>query len=143
GRVHQLRDPNVGDVLEVVTAYPPARGMVRDLHLVDFSAPKTAHGLVFRPNHEAVSVWLEGNKAVVGSEAGLTLSVDEPLRYSTTTRETESVMELGIHIAANPSDLQQRRLELVDRTLQAEGRDLDLARLDLARFYLANNLSHE
>src|SRR5690606_28561922 len=39
--------------------------------------------------------------------------------------------------------LQARRLELVGRTLSAEGRDLDLARLDLAEFYLANNLTHE
>lgn len=143
GRVHTLRDPNVGDTLQVITAYPPARGVVRDLHYVDFSAPRTVHGLVFRPNHEGVSVRLEGTKAVVAAEAGLILSAEQPVRFSTTTRESGSGLDLGSHFAANPSDLRERREELVSRTLQAEGRDLDRARLDLASFYLANNLTHE
>lgn len=143
GRVHQLRDPGVGDMLDVVTAYPPARGMVRDLHYVDFSAPRTAHGLVFRPNHQDVSVWVEGSQVVVGAEAGLTLSTDQPLRFTATTERQDNLIELSSHVAANPGDLQARRLELVGRTLSAEGRDLDLARLDLAEFYLANNLTHE
>lgn len=143
GRVHQLRDPGVGDMLAVVTAYPPARGMVRDLHYVDFSAPRTVHGLVFKPNHEDVSVWLEGSEVVVGAEAGLTLSTEQPLRFAATAAPQASLMELGSHVVANPGDLAARRLELVGRTLSAEGRDLDIARLDLAEFYLANNLSHE
>lgn len=143
GRVHQLRDPNVGDMLEVVTAYPPARGMVRDLQYVDFSAPRTVHGLVFKPNHEGVAVRLEGNQAIVAAEAGLTLSADQPMRFTATVREPDSVMELGLHVAANPADLALRRGELVSRTLVAEGRELDRARLDLARFYLANNLTQE
>lgn len=143
GRVHTLRDPNVGDMLEIITAYPPARGMVRDLHYVDFSAPRTVHGLVFRPNHDGVSVRLEGNQAVVAAHQGLTLSVDRPLRFTPTVRDPASTMDLGVHVAANPGDLLQRRGELVGRTLVAEGRELDRARLDLARFYLANNLTHE
>src|SRR5690606_16493460 len=64
GRVRKLRVPVVGDTREVITAYPPARGMVRDLHYVDFTAPRTVHGLVCRPNHPGVTVRLEGNQAV-------------------------------------------------------------------------------
>ncbi|WP_196257653.1 hypothetical protein [Pelagibacterium limicola] len=143
GRVHTLRDPNVGDTLEVVTAFPPARGIVRDLHYVDFSAPRTVHGLVFRPNHDGVSVRVEGNRAVVAAEAGLTLSAEQPIRLAASGIDAQNLVDLGVHIAANPADLQQRRIELVGRTLSAEGRDLDRARLDLATFYLANNLAFE
>src|SRR5690606_28358808 len=49
--VHQFRDPVVGDVLSVVTAFPPARGVVRNLEYVDFEALRSVHGLVVRPAH--------------------------------------------------------------------------------------------
>lgn len=143
GRVHQLRDTNVGDTLAVVTAYPPARGMVRDLEYVDFSTPRTVHGLVFQPHHDGVVVRLEGNKAVVSAHEGLIVSAEKPMRFTAITRDPDSAMDLGGHVAANPADLAQRRGELISRTLNTEGRELDRARLDLARFYLANNLGQE
>ncbi|MEO7221831.1 MAG: hypothetical protein ABIY37_05105, partial [Devosia sp.] len=43
-KVHSFRDPVVGDMLQVVTAFPPARGAVRDLSYVDFEALRSVHG---------------------------------------------------------------------------------------------------
>src|SRR5690606_13527760 len=48
-RVHDFADPMVGDTLQVVTAYPPARGLTRSFDYVDFAAMRSVHGLVVRP----------------------------------------------------------------------------------------------
>ena len=54
-KVHSFRDPVVGDVLDVVTAFPPARGVVRDLSYVDFDALRSVHGLVLRPRQRGAA----------------------------------------------------------------------------------------
>lgn len=143
-RVHHLRDPDVGDILEVVTAYPPARGVVRDLEYVDFSAPRSIHGLVIRPHSDALNVSIADRVAVISSERGLTLSASVDRRFrNPDAGGGVSAMDLGSVMAANPNDFQDRLEEIVSRTASSEGRELDRARLDLARFYLGNNLSHE
>ena len=63
--VHELRDPEVGDILDVVTAYPPSRALVRSLDFVDFSALKTVHGLVIKPKHDEVTVKIADDNTVV------------------------------------------------------------------------------
>lgn len=142
-RVHQLRDPEVGDILEVVTAYPPARGIVRDLDYVDFSAPRTIHGFVVRPLHDEVSVRIEDRLAVVAADAGLILSAAQDVRFRTPVESRMSAMDLFPYIAANPQDFARKREAIILRTVEDEGRLLDRARLDLARFYLGNNFPHE
>src|SRR5690606_11303309 len=74
GKVHQFRDPEVGDVLNVVTVFPPARGVARDLEYVDFEALRSIHGLVVRPENEVLSVALDDELVVITAENGLTLS---------------------------------------------------------------------
>lgn len=142
-RVHKLFDPEVGDVLDVVTAYPPARGVVRDLDYVDFSAPRTIHGFVVRPLHEEVNVRIEDRLAVVAAEAGLILSQAQEVRFRPPAESRLSAMDLFPFMAANPHDFARKRTEIVLRTAEDEGRMLERARLDLARFYLSNNYPHE
>src|SRR5690606_10577271 len=92
--VHQLRDPDEGDILDVVTVYPPARGIVRDLDFVDFEAPRSVHGLVVRPLHEGVSVGIEDRYAVISADAGLTLSAEEVIRFRTPEDTRASALDL-------------------------------------------------
>ena len=54
--VHRSAIPDVGDMLEVVTAFPPARGAARNLAFVDFEALRSVHGLVV----EAGERWTGG-----------------------------------------------------------------------------------
>ncbi|MCD7060001.1 hypothetical protein [Pelagibacterium xiamenense] len=141
--VHELRDPDVGDVLEVVTAYPPAKGIVRDLNYVDFSAPRTVHGLVIRPLHEQVEVTIEDHLAVVSAVDGLTVSPADELRYRTPTENRETALDLIELVAETPDAFFVRRDDIMNIVAEAEGNALDRARLMLAQFYLANGLAHE
>lgn len=142
-RVHQLRDPDVGDILDVVTVFPPARGIVRDLGFVDFQAPRSVHGLVIRPLHEGVSVSIEDRYAVIAADAGLTLSADDGLRYRTPEQSSQSALDLISVMVPDPQTFDVERNMILARASRAEGRELDRARLDLAQFYLGNNLTFE
>ena len=141
--VHQLRDPDVGDILDVVTVYPPARGIVRDLNFVDFEAPRSVHGLVIRPLHDGVNVAIEDRYAVISADAGLTLSADEVVRFRTPEQTSASALDLIEVMAPNPEAYYAIRNEMLARAAEAEGRQLDRARLDLAQFYLGNNFAFE
>ena len=59
-RIHDFRDPLVGDLLKVVTAYPPARGVTRTLDYVEFSALRSVHGLVIKPESSELDLAIGG-----------------------------------------------------------------------------------
>lgn len=146
GRVHQFRDPVVGDVLSVVTAFPPARGLTRSLSYVDFDALKSVHGLVIRPEHEDVRVALDQRFAIVRSDDGLTLSeVDgmRPMQLPGGQEPSSSYIDLASMTASDPVGFGRDLEVLQDAAARADGRLRDRARLDLARYYLANQFAYE
>ena len=144
--VHQLRDPEVGDILDVVTAYPPSRALVRSLDFVDFSALKTVHGLVIKPKHDDVDVAIEGESVVISAPKGLIVSA--PQKAATEVdeggkQERAGFVDLNPYVEKDPRRFNARLEEMQQRASEAERRFLDSARLDLARYYLANELSFE
>lgn len=145
-RVHQLRDPEVGDVLEVVTAYPPARGIVRDLAHVDFTALRSIHGLVIQPWHEGVSVVIEEKDAVIKAERGLivsTLQLARGVGADEGALVQNGFIDLTSLVEKDPRRFMARQEELMQQASEAERRQLDITRYELAKFYLANHLPHE
>jgi hypothetical protein len=146
GRVHDFRDPLVGDLLTVVTAFPPARGVVRSLDFVEFSALRSVHGLVIRPKAPDLSVTLENELAVLGTPGGLTVSAldgpralagagDGPMRGGFIDLASMATPETSLYVVQSES--------LVTSAALAEGPLRDQARLDLAQYYLANQFAHE
>jgi hypothetical protein len=144
-RVHQFLDPVVGDMLEIVTAYPPARGVTRPFSFVDFTALRSVHGLVVKPRHDGVAVGIDGQLAVMKAENGLILSADRgsrDLSEDGTTART-SFVDLAALTAADPGAFNEATQTLAAAAAEAEGADRDIARLDLAQHYLANGYSYE
>lgn len=145
--VHELRDPEVGDVLSVVTAYPPSRALVRGLDFVDFSALKTVHGLVVKPKHDGVSVKIaDENSVVISAERGLIVSAPQGANARDARAEArvrDGYIDLNAYVEQDPGSFVSRLEEMQQRAADAERRLLDSARLDLARFYLANNMGYE
>lgn len=146
GRVHDFHDPIVGDNLEVVTAYPPARGLTRTLDYVDFTALRSVHGLVIQPKATDLEVALESPLAVISSPGGLTVSALDTVRnLSSEAQEAARAgfVDLGRLAEADPHAMQTHLDELELKAAASEGRNRDAARLDLAQYYLANQLSYE
>lgn len=146
GKVHQLRDPDVGDVLDVVTAYPPSRSMLRTLDYVDFTALKSVQGLVIKPNHDDVAVTVAANLTTIGADNGLIVSPSQSAQAhdaQTAARSRDGFIDLVSYVELNPDHLHMRLEQLQQRAASSDRRLLDPARLELARFYLANDLSYE
>ena len=146
GKVHVLRDPIVGDTLRVVTVMPPARGLARNLQYVDFAALKSAHGLVIEPRNPSLDVAVEDDGVLISAAGGLTLSAVEASRAldaGNAPAFRESYLDLEVWREDNPAALETRKLEIMSRAASTEGRLRDVARLDLAQFYVANRLSYE
>ncbi|MDP1730242.1 MAG: hypothetical protein Q8L54_03500 [Devosia sp.] len=145
-QIHLFRDPVVGDVLRVVTAFPPARGVIRNQRFVDFVALRSIHGLVLKPFNEALEVDIEGKNAVVRAEAGLTLSALESVRALDSGNASEfrgGFIDLAVARQDNPVKLVERREAMISRAAETEGRLRDVARLDLAQFFIANQFAQE
>jgi tetratricopeptide (TPR) repeat protein len=145
-RVHEFRDPSVGDVLEVVTAYPPARGLTRTLDYVDFSALRSVHGLVVKPANLDVKVAIDNDLAVISTDGGLTVSaLDHPRENGSSGDEStrSSFLDLARLEEKDPAAFVTTREQLSDTAANADGRERDVARLNLADYYLANQFAHE
>ena len=85
-RVHEFRDPLVGDVLRVVTAFPPARGAARRQQYVDFAMLNSVHGLVIKPENAELQLGVDGTHAILQSPSGLMLSARDGARPLATGR---------------------------------------------------------
>lgn len=146
GKVHVLRDPVVGDTLRVVTVMPPARGLTRSLQFVDFDALRSAHGLVIKPRNDSLDVEIHEKVAVISAASGLTLSTLETSRKLDAGNSPEfrqSYLDLGVWREDNPESFTARKEETMARAAESEGQLRDVARLDLAQLYVANELSYE
>lgn len=146
GRVHQFRDPLVGDVLDVVTIYPPARGITRSLDYVDFTAMTSVHGLVIRPKSDSLSVELENALAVIGTNDGLEVSSTDTLRQgvaSSIPTDRPGYVDYEPLIVPDPILFGQKRDDLESAAAASDGRARDAARVDLGEFYLANGFAIE
>lgn len=145
-KVHQFRDPAVGDLLTVVTAYPPSRGAARNLNYVDFAALRSVHGLVVKPEHDALLVEIDGKNAVISTADGLTLSPIEATRPADAEVPTTSRVGFVDLVAAkvdDPAAFVKKREGTLSKAADSEGRLRDIARLELAELYIGNQFGIE
>jgi hypothetical protein len=145
-KVHSFRDPVVGDMLEIVTAFPPARGAVRDLSYVDFDALRSVHGLVIRPDNELLSVAVVKDAAVITAPNGLILSDQEAPRSLDSGNATEfrdSFVDFAALREDDPAAFVAKREKLSENASDREGQAREVARLNLAQFYVGNHFAEE
>ncbi|UYO00666.1 MAG: hypothetical protein KIT02_05485 [Devosia sp.] len=146
GRIHEFRDPLIGDMLQVVTAYPPARGLTRSLDYVDFAALRSVHGLVIKPKSPSLDVAVDANQAIISTSGGLTVSAIDSLRNGGASAQASRPSDIldwdGLE-ERDPQAFLEHRDALEHNAALKEGRDRDLARLDLAQYYIANRYGFE
>jgi len=145
-KVHSFRDPVVGDLLDVVTAFPPSRGTARDLNYVDFDALRSVQGLVIRPDNEDLQVQVADDHALITAPNGLTLSDQSGPRSLDAGKATEfrdSYVDLAANKAVNPGVFQQRITALSTDAATKEGQARAVARLALAQYYVGNQFAEE
>lgn len=139
--LHRLNDPDAGDTLLVVTAFGPARGMLKAQDFVEFSLPSTSQGLVVLPLADDVNAELSADKVLISRPGGLTLSAaarsDSGATYRRKVLDTQS---WGFDRQAG---FDRRKAELMMAAADAPPSKRLAARADLARFYLARQMGAE
>ena len=145
-KLHTFRDPDVGDLLDVVTAYPPARGAVRDLSYVDFDALRSVHGLVIRPINERLDIAINKDVALITTPEGLILSDQDNKRALDSGNASEyrdSYIDFLSLKKDDPAVLVSEREKLSEAAADKEGQAREVARLNLAQFYIGNQFPQE
>ena len=145
-KVHDFRDPNVGDVLKVVTSYPPARGLSRSLDYVDFSALRSVHGLVIKADNEDLGIKIENDLAVLSVQGGLTVSaIDGPRSVGNGITEAMRGGFIDLARLEQPDFglFAEQQHAMLTKAANAEPEARDPARLELAQYYIANQFAYE
>jgi tetratricopeptide (TPR) repeat protein len=142
-KIHFLTDPDVGDRLMVVTTLAPTRGFIKGQNFVELRALPSTHGVVLQPLADDIAVELGADKISITRPAGLSLSatVVGPQRASSNFRPLSFDSQLwGFDRQAKFS---ARQAELIGLAAAAPTAKRRQARFNLARFYLANDMSAE
>jgi tetratricopeptide (TPR) repeat protein len=152
-QLHRLSDAEVGDTLLVVTALGPARGFLKPQEFVEFNALVSTHGVVIQPRADDITADVSNDKVVVARPGGLTLSgagarasAASLARAPDGTRRTTSglfVLDPQTWGFDREGDFRERQTQLVAAAAAADEAQRTPARLNLARFYLARDLTAE
>jgi tetratricopeptide (TPR) repeat protein len=140
-QLHRVTDPDIGDTLLVVTALGPARGILKTQDFVEFRALASTHGVALQPLADDVNAELAADKIVVGRPAGLSLSAGSygPPRAS--------LAPIGLDPQLwgfdRQADFLERQSLLLRTAAETSDTRRNAARLDLARFYLAQGMDAE
>ncbi|MFL6973488.1 MAG: tetratricopeptide repeat protein [Xanthobacteraceae bacterium] len=143
-RTHRISDPEIGDMLLVVTALGPARGMLRTQDFVEFRALASTHGVALQPLADDVSTEVHPDKILITRPSGLILS-------GANYQLDEAALQSGGTVLLDPlrwgadrrAQFAERQRQLVQAAAVAPEGKRGAARLNLARFYLGRELFPE
>src|SRR5579885_1230948 len=146
GHAYEIRDPDIGDHLVVITAMSPVRGLVRGQDFVDFDALPSVHGVVLAPRADNLTVELTPEGVTVARPEGLQVSnMDSVLpslpEKARGTADTVSALDPDVWQEEKKADYTDREMELARRLAEAPIASRAEARIALARFYLARDLA--
>jgi tetratricopeptide (TPR) repeat protein len=144
--LHNLRDPEIGDRLMVVTALAPVRGLLKPQHFVELRALATTQGIAVQPIADDVTAQVEADRITIGRPGGLSIS-SAGTDQSPDDKGLASLPSLAFDTQVWDADRQApfvaRQAELMTRAAEAQEANKREARLNLARFYLARDMASE
>ena len=139
--LHRLEDPDAGDLLYVITAAAPARGLLKSQDFVEFRALASAHGIALQPLADDLTADLSADKVVISRPGGLSISA--LAKSSTQALYHRHVLDLQAWGFDRQADFTERKTQLFLAAADAPEAKRLPARCDLARFYLARDMYAE
>ena len=144
GTLHHLTDPDLGTRLMAITALAPARGLMRPQNFVELRVLQSMHGVALEPLADDITADVTAEQVTISRPGGLTLSPEslvQQQQMSPTLRDGSLDPETWEKDRKAP--FEKRQSELIANAAAAGEGTKRAARYDLARFYLANELSAE
>jgi tetratricopeptide (TPR) repeat protein len=142
-RTHRLSDPEIGDMLLVVTAPGPARGMLRMQDFVEFRVLASTHGVAVQPLADDVSTEVNPDKILITRPSGLILSGASQQLDEESLHSGSGLIDPLRWGADRRAQFNERQRQLVQAAAFAPEGKRGAARLNLARFYLGRELFPE
>jgi tetratricopeptide (TPR) repeat protein len=142
-KVHNLTDPAVGDRLMVITALAPARGFLKGQDFVELRALPSAHGVVVQPLADDLSADIAADKITISRPLGLALSPTAIGQQQLATSFRAMTFDTQLWGFDRNAEFNKRQSDLIHAAAMAPMQKRRAARLDLARFYLAREMSAE
>jgi len=145
--IHEIKDRETGQTLNVVTALAPGKAIAKPYNFVDFTAPQTIHGLVIQPLADDLSVTFDGTMVRIRRDTGLALSQvsgtymaahDQP--FDTARPGYVDTFDDG---ALDPGSVYRLLAQHIQESAEASEGKRTKARLRLARSLLATDLGAE
>ena len=142
GQLHRFVDPDAGDTLLVVTAMPPAHGLIKRQDFVELSLLESIHGVAIHPNSDDVAADVASDKIILGRPGGLTLSPADTGAERAPTA-VRPIFDLGEWRRNRDGNFLEREDALIDAAGVAAPEQRTRARVDLARFYMSRAMFSE
>ncbi len=143
-KIHRFADPDFGDRLLVITALGPARGFIKAQDFVELRTLPSTHGVAVLPLADDITAELSADKITLSRPGGLSLSssvIGTQQQVVPTFRTMTFDTQLwGFDRQAKFSE---RQSELIRIAAAAPPGKRKPARLNLARFYLAQDMAAE
>ena len=141
--VHDIKDPDVGDRLMVVTALGPARGFLKVQEFVELHALPSTHGVVVQPIADDLTAELAADKITIGRPSGLALSATSLGQQQVSISYRAYTFDTQLWGFDRDAPFNARQSELIGLAAEAPLPKRRLARFNLARFYLAKEMAPE
>jgi tetratricopeptide (TPR) repeat protein len=140
----RLTDPDAGDTLIAVPLPQLGQGVQDPIEIPDIVTLASAQGLAFRPISDQLSIQSDPADVAISSVDGLTFSSFLDRRaLPHQTAEGADLFHFADWVGPASRDFTQQRLFLQNAIQAAPEADRDAARLDLAKFYIANAMGAE
>lgn len=147
-KVHRITDPFAGDEISVVTAFSPARGLIKPQSFAELDALMSAHGVAVSARIDDLAIKLEGDSVLLEAPQGLFLSNDN-LKHGSRVLETiidpsqPGQIDLGSLLTTSTPDFLNKVKDMQLEIASTPKGQRRVPRMALARFYLANGLPQE
>ncbi|MEM7619004.1 MAG: hypothetical protein AAF228_00895 [Pseudomonadota bacterium] len=150
GRVHWIKDEEVGDDIAIVTGIGPSHAIVKPQEFVEFNALPTANGMALVPSSDDLLVRLRVDDVMITRRSGLTISAGGAAQYIAGRKPLDGKKngQLGFidfrgWQQGGKHRFKNRSGELERAAAAADKKDKNKIRLDLARLYIAHELAPE
>lgn len=142
-KIHRLTDRDIGDQLMVVTALGPARGFIKPQYFVELRALPSTQGVVLQPLADDITAEIAVDKITISRPGGLSISPTAIGQQQLATSFRALTFDTQLWGFDRQAKFSARQAELIRIAAAAPLAKRRQARLNLARFYLAREMSAE
>tara|TARA_R110000868_G_scaffold4155_8_gene25284 strand:- start:27767 stop:31150 length:3384 start_codon:yes stop_codon:yes gene_type:complete len=142
GRSHVFIDRTIGDIVHVYPVLKPGLGNRVARNLVDVAIPASAAGLVLVPRRDDIAMIRNADGIYIAAPGGMSVSRSLEISDKSEAADTGHVFgAMSDWSGGGPDSFEKIKYERLRRILTAPEKDRNRARLDLAKFYIANDMA--